>query len=93
MVSPHEVMIKEDEGAGFEADLAVILSDVGGVGVSIEYDLLDAEHSMDRHPRYLLGNECGLRFDWGFDTANDDSTNHVEWVGGAALRPLLERFM
>ena len=62
-------------------------------GISVEYDLLDDTHTLDRHPRYLLGNECGLRFDWGFDTNTDGSTNHVEWVGSAALKPLLDRFM
>lgn len=93
MVSPVEAMIDEDGGRRFEADLAAILSDVGGTGVAFEYDLLDATNSLDRHPRYLLGNECGLRFDWGLDTADDNSTNHVEWVGTAALKDLLDRFM
>lgn len=93
MVSAGRAMINEDDGAAFEADLDAILSDVGGAGVEIEYALLDEDHSLDRHPRYLLGNECGLRFDWGFDVKNDKSTNHVEWVGWAALEPLLKRFM
>lgn len=93
MVSPTRTMINEDDGAGFEADLSAILSEVGGDGVAIEYDLLDEEHSLDKHPRYLLGNECGLCFDWGFDIKSDKSTNHVEWVGRAALKPLLERFL
>ena len=93
MVSPKKALINDDGGTQFEADLSAMLMDVGTTGISVEYDLLDDTHTLDRHPRYLLGNECGLRFDWGFDTKNDGSTNHVEWVGSAALKPLLDRFM
>ena len=93
MVSPSRAMINEDNGATFEADLEAILSDVGSADIEIEYGLLDEGHSLDSHPRYLLGNECGLRFDWGFDVKNDGSTNDVGWVGNAVLLPLLERFM
>lgn len=88
-----EAMIDECGEAAFEADLSAVLKEAGGDGVAIEYGLLDPAHPLDRHPRFLLGTECGLGFDWGFDTANDDSTNHVEWIGRAALKPLLERFM
>lgn len=93
MVSPSRALINEDDGERFEADLSAIVNDAGVAGIAVEYDLLDEVHSFDRHPRYLLGNECGLKFDWGFDVKNDRSTNHVEWVGAAALAPLLERFM
>ena len=92
MVSPVMAMIKEDDGASFETDLAALFQDVG-TDIEIEYGLLDDMHPLDRHPRYLLGNECGLRFDWGLDIANDNSTNHVEWIGDATLKPLLDRFM
>lgn len=92
MVSASRAMISEDGGEGFEADLSAILSSVGGNDLEIEYGLLDEGHPLDEHPRYLLGNECGLKFDWGFDMKRG-STNHVEWVGGAALEPLLVRFM
>lgn len=93
MVTAGQAMIDVDDGKVFEADLAAILSDVGGSDIVIEYGLLDKEHSLDRHPRYLLGNECGLKFDWGLDVRNDNSTNHVEWMGRAALTPLIDRFM
>jgi hypothetical protein len=93
MVSPKKAMINDVDGAQFEEDLSGILNDVGATGIAIEYDLLDDRHSLERHPRYLLGNECGLRFDWGLDTADDNSTNHVEWIGRASLKPLLDRFM
>ncbi len=92
MVAAKQAMIDIDDGAEFESDLAAILSEVGGSDMEIEYGLLE-DHSLDSHPRYLLGNECGLRFDWGFEVRDDNSTNHVEWVGRAALKPLLERFM
>lgn len=96
MVSHESAMIAEDGGTGFEAELASIWKEVDATGITLEWDLLDRTHSLDKHPRYLLGRECGLRFDWGFDTvrhASDESTNHVEWIGGAALEPLLKRFM
>ena len=92
MVSDKQTMIDIDKGSEFEADLAAILREAGGSDIQIEYDLLE-DHSLDRHPRYLLGNECGLRFDWGFEVRNDNLTNHIEWIGRAALKPLLERFM
>jgi hypothetical protein len=93
MVSPKKALIQDEDGAQFETDLGEIMRDLCATGIAVEYDLLDETQTLDRHPRYLLGNECGLRFDWGFDTANDSSTNHVEWVGTAALKPLLDRFM
>ena len=93
MVSPRRALIDEDGGNRFETDISAMLSDVGRASITIEYDFLSEEHSLDRHPRYLLGNECGLRFDWGFDVKDDGSTNHVEWIGRSALTPLLDRFM
>ncbi len=93
MVSPSRALINEDDGERFVTDLSAILSDADVPDDWVEYDLLDEEHSFDKHPRYLLGNECGLKFDWGFDVKNAKWTNHVEWVGRAALTPLLERFM
>lgn len=93
MVSEKEALIEDPGGSRFEADLAEVGNEAGVTGIDLEYDFLDASHTLDRHPRYLLGNECGLRFDWGFDTMNDNSTNHVEWIGAAALAPLLDRFM
>lgn len=92
MVSPSKALIDEDDGERFEADLSAMLKESGVASVAIEYGLLDEEHPLDKHPRYLLGNECGLRFDWGFDV-KERSTQHVEWVGRSALTPLLERFM
>lgn len=86
-------MIGSDNGVEFKADLNAIKRDVGASCIEIEYALLDEKNSLDRHPRYLLGNECGLRFDWGLDVCDDNSTNHVEWVGRAALKPLLKRFL
>lgn len=92
VVSPSRTMINEDNGAAFEADIKDILSDVGCTHIEVEPVLLNEERDK-QHARYLLGNECGLKFDWGFDVKNDGSTNHVEWIGRAALEPLLKRFM
>lgn len=79
--------------ATYITSIDAIKRDVGASCIEIEYALLDEKNSLDRHPRYLLGNECGLRFDWGLDVCDDNSTNHVEWVGRAALKPLLKRFL
>lgn len=92
VVSRSRTMCDEDNGATFEADLEGILTDVGCADVEVEYAFLD-EAGGKQHARYLLGNECGLKFDWGFDEADDDSTNHVEWIGKATLEPLLKKFM
>lgn len=47
--------------------------------------------AIKQHARYLLGNASGLHFDHGFDL-NGQGTNHVHWIGNAALKPLLEQF-
>lgn len=93
MVSKREALLEDADESRFQADLAELLREAGASDIVVEYDFLDTSHPLDRHPRYLLGNECGLRFDWGFDTMDDNSTNHVEWIGAAALAPLLDRFM
>lgn len=94
VVSRCRTMINEDNGATFDADLEAIKRDAGGTGLEIEYQLLPKrKDGSKQHARYLLGNECGLHFDYGFDVANDKSTNHVEWIGKAALAPLLQQFM
>lgn len=50
------------------------------------------ELNTKQHARYLLGLKSGLHFDHGFDTAEDGSTNHVEWIGNSVLEPLLIKF-
>ncbi|MEJ5898339.1 hypothetical protein WIT60_16035 [Aquabacterium sp. G14] len=92
MVNAEHARIHIDDGAQFKADLEMIQCEVGASDIKIEYGFLES-HSLDSHPRYLLGNECGLSFDWGFEVKDATSTCHVEWVGRAALKPLLERFM
>lgn len=91
-LSAKEALIDEDDGAALEADLKKIREDLD-CDITIEYDLLDPSHSFDKHPRYLLGNYCGLKFDYGFDTNDDGSTNHVAWIGQRVLEPLLTRFL
>ena len=60
--------------------------------IELEVQSLDQNVATDRHPRYLLGMERGLHFDWGFDIEDAKSTNHVEWISKSALQPLLARF-
>ena len=82
-----------DGEAQFISDYRAIRSDVcGATGLQVEHGFLDESH----HARYLLGNDCGLHFDHGFDTArykNDDSTQDVVWIGRATLTRLLDQFL
>lgn len=81
--------------AQFITDYGAIRSDVcSAADIQVEHGFL--YERLGQHARYLLGNDCGLHFDHGFDTPikkNDDSSQHVEWIGRAALTPLLDRFM
>jgi len=79
--------------AQFVEDYRAISSDIcGATGLQVEHDFLDDR--LGQHARYLLGNDCGLHFDYGFDSESDkkESSQHVEWIGRAALMPLLVRF-
>lgn len=93
MVSRERATLEGE--AQFVADYRGIRSDVcNATDLQIEHGFLDDK--LGQHARYLLGTDCGLHFDHGFDTPsykNDDSIQHVEWIGRAALMPLLNRFM
>lgn len=93
MVSRERCTLKGE--AQFVADYRAMRSDVcGATDFQVEHGFLDDK--LGQHARYLLGNDCGLHFDHGFDTPSykkDDSTQHVEWIGRAALIPLLDRFV
>jgi len=93
LVSADKALVDDAKGEVFSADLFELLEEVGAVGkIEIEWDLLDSSVSTERHPRYLLGMSSGLHFDWGFDTDDQKTTNHVEWMGASVLEPLLKSF-
>jgi len=86
-------LLGEDQ---FVADYHAIRNDVCSAAsdLQVEHGFLDDKFG--QHARYLLGNDCGLHFDHGFDTPSnkkDDSSQHVQWIGRAALMPLLKRFV
>lgn len=91
-VSPREALADDPEGAVFSNHLSDLANAVGADAIELEIQSLDPNVAIDRHPRYLLGMERGLHFDWGFDTEDAKSTNHVRWIGKSALQPLLQRF-
>jgi len=41
------------------------------------------------HGRYLFGMRGGLQFDQGFEQLPADKTNHIHWLSGPELKPLL----
>lgn len=93
MVSPEKALMEDADGSVFSADLEELRGEVGAVGkITIEWFGLDSSVSTERHPRYLLGLTSGLHFDWGFDTDDEGTTNHVEWMGKSVLDPLLKNF-
>lgn len=93
MVSAEKALLDDEDGKLFEEDIHVLLDELGAVGkIEIEWDLLDRSISTERHPRYLLGMYSGLHFDWGFDTDDEKTTNHVHWMGQSELVPLLKNF-
>lgn len=93
MVSKDVALMGDPEGEVFSSDLGQVLEDAGASNViHIEWDLLDKNVSTEKHPRYLLGMASGLHFDWGFDTGDVNTTNHIEWMGRSVLEPLLRNF-
>ena len=91
-VSPKEAFDDDPEGEVFSDQLSELAVAIGAGAIELEIQLLDQDVATDRHPRYLLGMERGLHFDWGFDIEDANSTNHVEWVSKSALQRLLTRF-
>lgn len=91
-ISKEQALDGDDSGEIFETELQQLVNECGAHAIELEYVILDGRFSTDRHPRYLLGMQRGLHFDWGFDTGDADSTNHIEWMGESVLKPLLKRF-
>ena len=75
-----------------QGDLKELINELEFANIQIACKPVKKESSTKQHARYLLGLRNGLHFDHGFDTADDGSTNHVEWMGNAVLEPLLEKF-
>lgn len=93
MVSAEKALIHDEEGDSFSSDIEALMEEVGAIGsIDMEWDLLDKSIPTERHPRYLLGMASGLHFDWGFDTDDEETTNHVHWMGRSELTPLLKNF-
>lgn len=59
---------------------------------SMELDFCELDNHSSSHARYLLGMRNGLHFDWGLDTGDPKSKSHINWIGPAALQPLLDHF-
>jgi hypothetical protein len=75
-----------------EEDLKELVSELDFQNIQVACNPLKKQSNTKQHARYLLGLRSGLHFDHGFDTADDGSTNHVEWMGNAVLEPLLAKF-
>ena len=93
MVSEDEALRGDSDGEVFSSNLEQVVEEAGASNlIQIEWDVLDRNVSTERHPRYLLGMASGLHFDWGFDTGEVNTTNHIEWMGRSVLEPLLRNF-
>ena len=75
-----------------EDDLRNLIEELEFKNIQIACHPLIKESNTKQHARYLLGLNSGLHFDHGFDTAEDGSTNHVEWMGFSVLEQLLIKF-
>jgi hypothetical protein len=87
--------VPENQVAGSEfldEDLRALAEEVGFDNLQVAARPIKKEANTKQHARYLLGLKSGLHFDHGFDTSDDGSTNHVEWLSAAVLMPLLDRF-
>lgn len=91
-VSSKAALLNDPAGEQFSADLEQLFEECDASHINYGWDQLDEDPSSEQHPRYLLGQNAGLHFDWGFDTGNSGSKNHVHWMGVKELYPLLEKF-
>jgi hypothetical protein len=84
---------KDVYGSGhLDSDLRDLALEIGFDGLAVAARPIKKYNNTKHHARYLLGLKSGLHFDHGFDTSDDGSTNHVEWMSQAVLDPLLEKF-
>lgn len=78
---------KSGASADIKVELISIAGEVGAAAMEFKVKAVEVQHA-----RYLLGLKNGLHFDHGFDIRDDQSTNHVSWIGKAVLELLLKRF-
>jgi len=75
-----------------EEDLKALTIEIGFDNLQVAARPIKKMTNTKQHARYLLGLKSGLHFDHGFDTNDDGSTNHVEWMSPGVLIPLLDKF-
>ena len=77
-------------GKEFKSEMRKLADKNGAQNMKLEFCELDDHPSS--HARYLLGMRNGLHFDRGLDTGDPKSKSHIDWIGPAALQPLLDQF-
>jgi hypothetical protein len=81
------------EGTDYlDEDLKTLADEIGFTNLQVAARPIEKETNTKQHARYLLGMKSGLHFDHGFDTNEDGSTNHIEWMSPSVLVPLLDKF-
>ncbi|MDH4482454.1 MAG: hypothetical protein QE279_07075 [Rhodoferax sp.] len=83
----HHAIEKSGSSTDIKNELISIARSVGASAMAFSVRPVEEQHA-----RYLLGLKNGLHFDHGFDIHNNQTENHVAWIGKAALEPLLKRF-
>jgi hypothetical protein len=89
-VSTKEAFHGDPGGKDFKSEMRKLADKNGAHDMKLDFCELD-DHS-STHARYLLGMHSGLHFDRGLDTGDPTSKNHIDWIGPAALQPLLVQF-
>lgn len=89
-VMSKEAFQGDPGGKMFKAEMRRLANKNGAQNMELDFCKLD-DHSSS-HARYLLGMRNGLHFDWGLDTGDPKSKSHINWIGPAALQPLLDQF-
>ena len=75
-----------------DEDLKELVRQIGFTKIHVAAKPIKKETNTKQHARYLLGLKSGLHFDHGFDTYDDGSKNHIQWMSPSVLDPLLEKF-
>ncbi len=75
-----------------DADLKELVNELDFNYLQVAAKPIKKDTNTKQHARYLLGLRSGLHFDHGFDTNDDGSKNHVDWISPSVLIHLLEKF-
>jgi len=88
------VLDEEKESGSFflQQDMSSLVNELGFDKLLFAVRQIKKDGNTKQHARYLLGLNSGLHFDHGFDTSDDGSKNHVDWMSQSVLLPLLEKF-